>query len=179
MRSKRRSSSGSDRTVGCLVLLCFLCLAGSSARGEPEAGGREPTYLLIVNAATDVQEMSCDDLAEAFLGKRTLWEDDTRIAPAMLRDRDEATREFIEAVVGRTVRQFRAYWRKRLFAGRGSGPKTFRSSEQVIEFVKDHSGAVAVIRADDYVETDGTKPLTISEEVPAEPAQAPTRDEME
>jgi ABC-type phosphate transport system substrate-binding protein len=43
------------------------------------------------------------------------------------------------------VRQYRAYWKKRLFSGQGTAPKTFTSSRQVVDYVARTPGAVGVV----------------------------------
>ena len=54
---------------------------------------------------------------------------------------------FLEDSVRKTVRQYRAYWKRRLFSGQGTAPKTFTSSRQVANFVADNPGAIGVVDA--------------------------------
>ncbi|MEO2005061.1 MAG: hypothetical protein ABGY41_13290 [Candidatus Poribacteria bacterium] len=180
---------------GLAVLLCALCLLAVPATAAPDERpdtpqGRpkddptaktadEPTYLLIVNDENDLEEISPDDLAQVFLGKVTLWDDNTRIRPAMLPDDDDVTRDFASVIVERTARQFRNYWRKRLFAGRGAGPKTFRSTAKVIQFVIEYPGAIGVITASEYVETPGIRPLSIATDSPKDAPASPAPESRE
>jgi hypothetical protein len=61
----------------------------------------------------------------------------------------------------KTVRQFRAYWKRHLFSGQGTAPKTFASSKQVADFVAANPGAIGILDgtySDDRVKFIELKP---------------------
>ena len=47
----------------------------------------------------------------------------------------------------KSVSQYRAYWKRLLFSGGGSAPRTFRTSAQVIDFVTRQPGAIGVVES--------------------------------
>jgi len=123
--------------------------AGSLDQGRSGAG-----FKLVVNPEVGVSKLSQEELARMFLGKKTLWESGTRITPAMLDESTSTATGFIEGIVRRTVAQYQAYWKRQLFSGGGTAPKTFRNSAQVIDYVAKNPGAIGVVEvsaADDRV----------------------------
>jgi len=106
----------------------------------------EPT--IIVNPANDVSEISAQDLAQIFLGKKTLWPSGKRIVPVLLDTETEAGRHFLMGYVKKTESQYRSYWKRRLYSGGGAVPKTLASSAAVSAYVATTPGAIGVIEAE-------------------------------
>ena len=102
---------------------------------------------IIVNPDVEVSSLSQAELARIFLGKKTFWESGARISPSLLNEKSQLTELFLEESVRKTVRQYRAYWKRRLFSGQGTAPKTFASSEQVTNYVVENSGAIGIVDA--------------------------------
>lgn len=102
---------------------------------------------IIVNPDVEVSSLSQAELARIFLGKKTFWESGSRISPSLLNEKSPLTELFLEESVRKTVRQYRAYWKRRLFSGQGTAPKTFASSEQVTNYVVENSGAIGIVDA--------------------------------
>jgi ABC-type phosphate transport system substrate-binding protein len=102
---------------------------------------------IIVNPDVEVSSLSQAELARIFLGKKTFWESGSRISPSLLNEKSQLTELFLEESVRKTVRQYRAYWKRRLFSGQGTAPKTFASSEQVTNYVVENSGAIGIVDA--------------------------------
>ena len=134
------------RKAASFLLVGLLLLHSTSIAGE-KSGASGEVYKIIVNRENPVEQMSREDLARIYLGKKTLWDSEIRIMPAMLREREKATQIFIKAVVRKRVAQYRAYWKRRLFSGGGAVPKTFLTSGGVVKFVSEHPGAVGVVAA--------------------------------
>jgi hypothetical protein len=44
------------------------------------------------------------------------------------------TRDFLRDVLGKSLSQYRAYWKRRLFSGGGTVPKAIQTSEEVLAF---------------------------------------------
>jgi hypothetical protein len=130
--------------------LVLAALAGLATRAPGVE--EKPSLTVIVSAESDVKAVPRPDLARIYLGKKTLWESGARIQPAMLGENDPVVREFIEKQIGRTVDQYRAYWKQMLFSGGGTAPRTFRSTSQLVDFVAREPGAVGIVAA---LPTDG------------------------
>ncbi len=102
---------------------------------------------IIVNPEVEVSSLSQAELARIYLGKKTFWKSGSRISPSLLHEKSQLTKLFLEESVRKTVRQYRAYWKRRLFSGQGTAPKTFASSKQVANYVADNPGAIGVVDA--------------------------------
>ncbi len=102
---------------------------------------------IIVNPDVEVSSLSQAEIARIYLGKKTFWESGSRISPSLLNEKSQLTKLFLEESVRKTVRQYRAYWKRRLFSGQGTAPKTFASSREVANYVADNPGAIGVVDA--------------------------------
>ena len=107
----------------------------------------QDTVKIIVNPDVEVSSMSQAELARIYLGKKTLWDSGSRITPSLLNEKSPLTKEFLEENVRKTVRQYRAYWKRHLFSGKGTAPKTFSSSRQVANYVAENPGGIGVVDA--------------------------------
>ena len=120
----------------------FLLIAGLSTGGAASASS---STRVIVNADVEVTSISQAELARIYLGKKTFWDSGARIEPSLLDEKSPVTESFLEENLKKTVRQFRAYWKRHLFSGQGTAPKTFASSKQVADFVATNPGAIGIV----------------------------------
>lgn len=125
--------------IGLIAALLVLPTETADAQGQLK---------IIVNPDLPLGQISQTELARIYLGKKTLWDgSNARISPSLLNEKSPVTKEFLEDNVKKTVRQYRAYWKRRLFSGAGTAPKAFSSSKQVADFVAANPGAIGVIDA--------------------------------
>jgi ABC-type phosphate transport system substrate-binding protein len=130
---KRRTSTAAV-TFASAALLILTLSAGASAETR-----------VIVNPDVEVVTISQAEIARIYLGKKTFWDSGARIEPSLLSEESELTASFLEENLKKTVRQFRAYWKRHLFSGQGTAPKTFASSKLVADFVAANPGAVGIV----------------------------------
>lgn len=130
-------------TVRTFLILSVGLMLGPVAAAEDEASNLSPT--VIVHYETVVEGLKSADLAAIYLGRKSTWASGRRIILALPAASDSVTKVFIRQVLHKSVSQFRAYWRRRLFSGGGGLPKTLRSSSEVLEFVAGTPGAIGVI----------------------------------
>ncbi len=102
---------------------------------------------VIVSSDVDVSAITQAEIARIYLGKKTFWDSGGRIEPSLLDEKSPLTESFLEENLKKTVRQFRAYWKRHLFSGQGTAPKTFASSKLVADFVAANSGAIGIVDA--------------------------------
>lgn len=129
--------SKAARTSGLLGLTVALALSTPAPAQE--------SVKVIVHPGVATSELTQSELTRIYLGKKTFWDSGERISPALLDEQSPVTETFLEDNVKKTVRQYRAYWKKRLFSGQGTAPKTFGSSRQVADFVAQNEGAIGVV----------------------------------
>jgi len=101
--------------------------------------------LIIVHKDLATSKITAEELESIYLGKKTLWESGSKIAPVILIEDSAGGKEFIETVLSKTVPQYRAYWKRRLFSGGGSFPRSFPSSAEIVDFVAKTPGAIGVV----------------------------------
>lgn len=127
-----------------LVLAALLALPGGPPAG---ADAKAEPFRVVVNLENKLARIDQEDLARIYLGKKTLWEWDARIVPAMLDENAKVSQSFLETHLKRGVSQYRAYWKRLLFSGGGTPPRTFRTSAEVVEFVARQPGGIGVVEA--------------------------------
>lgn len=142
--------------ITSVVLVIAFALAGSMLSGA----AAQSSVKIIVNADVDVSSMNQAELARIYLGKKTLWDSGSRITPSLLNEKSPLTEEFLQESVRKTVRQYRAYWKRHLFSGKGTAPKTFTSSQQVANYVAENPGGIGVVEA--AFEDDRVKVVELS-----------------
>jgi ABC-type phosphate transport system substrate-binding protein len=131
----------------------FLIVGLSLAALAPAAGAQGQTKV-IVSTEVEASVISQAEVARIYLGKKTFWDSGARIQPSLLDEKSPVTESFLEENLKKTVRQFRAYWKRHLFSGQGTAPKTFTSSKLVADFVAANPGAIGIVDgsyADDRV----------------------------
>ncbi len=104
-------------------------------------------FKIIVNSESQVVELDGDELKRIYLGKLSFWESGPRIVPSLTSEKSQETKSFLEGRIRKTVRQYRAYWTRRIFSGGGTAPRAFRTSAQVIDFVASNPGGIGVVAA--------------------------------
>jgi len=109
------------------------------------AAGAQGQTKVIVSPDVEVSAISQAEIARIYLGKKTFWDSGARIEPSLLDEKSPLTESFLEENLKKTVRQFRAYWKRHLFSGQGTAPKTFASSKQVADFVVANPGAIGIV----------------------------------
>jgi ABC-type phosphate transport system substrate-binding protein len=109
------------------------------------AAGAQGQTKVIVSPDVEVSVISQAEIARIYLGKKTFWDSGARIEPSLLDEKSQVTELFLEENLKKTVRQFRAYWKRHLFSGQGTAPKTFASSKQVADFVAANPGAIGIV----------------------------------
>jgi ABC-type phosphate transport system substrate-binding protein len=127
---------------GIPALVALLALGGSGWSAE------KAPFTVVVNNESKLSKIGDDELLRIYLGKKTLWEETgTRIQPALLEEEQQVAQLFLEGMLKKSVSQYRAYWKRLLFSGGGTAPRTFRTSAQVIDFVTRQPGAIGVVES--------------------------------
>ena len=104
---------------------------------------------IVIIANNGVPELTLEKtvIKDIFTGRKTRWSDDSRIRIIENRQ-DEVNELFLREYVGKTVLQFRLYWRNQLFKGMGNIPLHADTNSSLIDMVKKTEGAVGYIDKD-------------------------------
>jgi ABC-type phosphate transport system substrate-binding protein len=122
--------------------LASLVLLVAVARAEPPANVR-----VIVNAKNPISRLDRRFVADAFLKKRTRWDDDAAIQPVDLGQRSSERAQFSRDVLDRDVSSVRRYWAQQVFSGRGVPPPEVSNDADVVRYVAEHPGGIGYVAA--------------------------------
>jgi ABC-type phosphate transport system substrate-binding protein len=100
---------------------------------------------VIVNGKSMAGGLSEDQAREFFLGKRTVWEDGSKVVVVVLKE--GPSHEGLMRLLGKSPSQFSTGWKKIVFTGKGSMPEQVDSEAELIEFVARTPGAIGFIDA--------------------------------
>lgn len=133
------------RTTGALL---FLGLLGTSAEAIAQPGGPDEMHhaiAVVVHPASPLSDLSSEELRRLFLGSTTSLEGGERVELGGL---NEARSRFYRSALGMSEDRLKRHWISRVFAGQpGTPPVEFRSTDELLEFVASHPGAVAFVHA--------------------------------
>lgn len=116
----------------------------------------EPT--IIVNESMPVNELSKNDVKQIFIGKKRNWENGDSIIPVILKA-GETHKTFLMKFLHKSEAQFKTYWKKLVFTGRGQAPQEFKTESELVEYVAKTKGAIGYI--DSASLQEGVKQISI------------------
>jgi ABC-type phosphate transport system substrate-binding protein len=131
------------------MVLVSLCVFAQAARAD---------LMIIVNNEVAASELDRETLQAIFLGKKTQWQSGESIEPVSLK-KGPIHQEFLKTVVRRTQSQYSSFWKRAIFTGTGTPPKSVATEEEVVEFVRASVGAIGYI--DSSTSHEGVKVLSI------------------
>lgn len=100
---------------------------------------------LIVNVQNELNLLSVSEVKYIFLGKKTKWSGGGHISACFQKRSDMTGNEFFENVIKKDFVNYRRYWNKRLFAGNGVQPRSYETSEEVIQYVRSNKGTICYV----------------------------------
>jgi ABC-type phosphate transport system substrate-binding protein len=100
-----------------------------------------------------------EDVKQIFLGKKTRWQDNSKITFVIFNEKDTFT-AFLKTYIRKTYPQYRNYWKKQVFTGKGRMPKSFKQPKELFAFLADTEGAVSFVTAE-HIDLKLVKVITI------------------
>lgn len=136
-------------SAACLLFLLF--------PAAPSAADSEK-FALVGNK--DVPDtLDKEDVKQIFLGKRTFWDQDRQITFVIF-SKEGIFNAFLKVYIGKTMDQYKNYWKKQVFTGKGRMPKAFEQSSDLSAYIAETSGAIGFLPEDD-VNPEIVKLITI------------------
>lgn len=133
-------------SISGFILLILLC---SAAAAES---------VLIVNNSVQNTSITKEDVKLVFLGKKKKWDNGDRIRLGALKS-GEANEAFLDEYVDKTPSKFASFWKIAIVSGTALPPKFFETEAELVEYVKDESGAVGYISSE--TPHEGVKELAV------------------
>lgn len=112
---------------------------------------------VIVHPRTPVAALSEDQAREYFLGKRTVWDDGSKVIVIVVKE--GMSHDGLMRLLGKSPSQFSTGWKKLVFTGKGAMPEQVDSEEELVALVAKTPGAIAFV--DSSKVKEGVKALPI------------------
>lgn len=122
--------------IGLLVAV----LAAGSLRALALDGA-----VVIANPNIVANSLSAEELKNIYTDRTKYWDDGQAIIIIVLPDQTDAA---LQQVSGMDGSQFKTFWQRLAFSGRGSEPEKADNAAALVAFVASTKGAIAIVPAD-------------------------------
>ncbi len=136
-----------------VIGLLFMAVFSSSAYAE---------ILIVANKDVPETNLRAQEIQEIFLGKRVQWSDNSRIRFVTVGAADVHSL-FLKEYVKLSEADWKIYWKRMVFTGRGLPPETIASEAELIAFVSATKGAVGYISSEGLSKTSPKDSVKIIE----------------
>jgi ABC-type phosphate transport system substrate-binding protein len=133
-----------------IALVCAALLAGA-LRAAPMEG-----FVVIANKDVPAASLSAAALKDIYTGKTAYWEGGQSVAIVLMADGNDAA---LKEASGMDASQFRTFWQRLVFSGRGQLPKKAEDAASLVALVAATRGAIALAPAEAAL--DGVKTIEI------------------
>ena len=100
--------------------------------------------IVIANSSLAADSLTADALKEVYTGKTKYWEGGQNIVIVVLSDKTDAA---VQQASGMEASQFKTFWQRLAFSGRGQEPKHADDAAAVVALVASTKGAIAIVPA--------------------------------
>jgi ABC-type phosphate transport system substrate-binding protein len=108
----------------------------------PSAGAQD--VVLIASPDVPVDSLSASDIENIFLGKKTTWDNGSKIVFYTLKD-GSAHESFLKNYVSKSASQFKTFWKKQVFTGKGKMPKSFGNDQEMANAITGTGSAIGYV----------------------------------
>lgn len=102
------------------------------------------SVVIVAHPSVEANSLSSNDIRLIYSGNKRSWKDGQPIKFVILSEK-EIHQQFTRSFLQKTEDQFLRYWRKQIFTGQGSMPKSFKSEKELLKFVANTEGAVGYV----------------------------------
>ncbi len=127
-----------DNKFKILLLFC-MWITSVSAQADTK---------IIVNSGNNY-EISERELVALYLGKTTTLKNGKQVIPLHQPEDSDAYAYFTEHVIKKSKKQYKAYWAKKIFTGKGRPPKTVSSNDAMIAKVASDELYIGYVKDND------------------------------
>ena len=106
--------------------------------------------VVIANISVPVDSIRAADLKDIYTGRTTYWQDGQSVGIVLLADETsgDKTGVALNEVSGMNASQFRTFWQRMVFSGRGQQPRKADNAASVVALVASTKGAIALVPSD-------------------------------
>jgi hypothetical protein len=150
--------------------MAFGAVLMAAAWAQP-ASAQAVAVAIVVHPATEVDDLTFDDLKSIFRGERQFWDDGRRVTLLVRAPVAEERQLILERIYGMDEDQFREYWIGKMFRAEvAAGPKLVYSADMARDLVTVIPGAITFVPLSDV--SSGTKVVRIDGLLPSDPGYA-------
>jgi ABC-type phosphate transport system substrate-binding protein len=120
-----------------------LLIVGLVAIARPSVADEQ--FVVIVHPKNEVTKLDKKTIADAFLKKRTQWNDDQVMQPVDQTKKSSVRGAFSNRILDRSVSSVRTYWNQLVFSGRAVPPPEVESDAAVVAYVAANPGAIGYV----------------------------------
>lgn len=154
---RRSLRGGLRRALAFSILVAGLLLAA----GPLAPAGAAESFQVVVHVSNPVSVLSAQEVSKMFLKKVSRWEGGGKVSPVDLEERSPVREAFSLRVHGKDTPAIKAYWQRMIFSGRDVPPPEMKTVREVLDYVRDHPGAIGYVPAGTGL-VDGVKPLRVA-----------------
>ncbi len=127
-------------------IICFACAAGifSLFPVGMQIKAAQAEVFIITHPSVDVNTLSKSSLKSIYTGVTVKWNNGQQIKLTTL-EIEDVHQEFARKYTNKSPAQFRSYWIKQVFSGKGVLPKNFKTEKDLIDYVSNTEGAIGYI----------------------------------
>ena len=100
--------------------------------------------LVIANPSVSADSLSAKELKDIYTARTKYWDDGQAIIIVVMSDKTDAA---LQQVSGMDGSQFKTFWERLAFSGRGSEPEKVGDTAALVAFVASTRGAIALVPA--------------------------------
>ena len=101
--------------------------------------------IVIAISSLAADSLSADALKDVYTGKTKYWEGGQNIVIVVLSDKTDAA---VQQASGMEASQFKTFWQRLAFSGRGQEPKSAGDVAGLVSLVASTKGAIAIVPAE-------------------------------
>jgi ABC-type phosphate transport system substrate-binding protein len=154
---RRSLREGLGRALALSILSAGLWLLAGPVAPSSAA---EP-FQVVVHVSNPVSVLSAQEVSKMFLKKVSRWEGGGRVLPVDLEDRSAVREAFSQRVHAKGTVAIKAFWQRMIFSGRDVPPPEMKTVREVLDYVRDHPGAIGYVPAGTGL-VDGVKPIRVA-----------------
>lgn len=102
-------------------------------------------FVVIVNEASEVQELPVDAVSKMFFKRMTEWPNGQTVVPVDLPNSASIREAFSQSVHGKSVSAVTAFWNRQIFSGRGVPPAERATGSEVVAYVRSTPNAIGYV----------------------------------
>lgn len=117
--------------------------------------------IVITNSETNVTAIGQNEIKDIYTGKKTVWDDGSKITFFML-EAGQTQDEFLQKFVNKSQLQYSNFWRRELFLGKAASmPPTCKTMDEMIQKVSTTPNSIGYISSEKDISGANVKKIQI------------------